>query len=159
MHTRNDLPEGTRAKIIPMLQERLADSIDLMLQVKQAHWNVRGPGFIELHLLFDKIAEETEEYPDLIAERVGQLGGLAEGTIRQASKASKIPDYPTRITTCKDHAAALATALSSFAALARKSIADATEAEDAVTADILTEITRGLDKNMWFVEAHTQAER
>ena len=158
MHTRNDLPEKTRKEVVQLLQERLADSIDLMVQAKQAHWNVKGPDFIALHELFDKIAAQSVEYADLVAERIVQLGGVAEGTIRLAAKASNLPEYPLGIHSGKEHVAALAHVLSFYAELSRKTIAQADELEDAVTADIFTGITREVDKNMWFVEAHAQAD-
>src|ERR1700733_16080434 len=96
--TLNDLPEETRAELINLLNQRLADSIDLQTQAKQAHWNVKGPNFIALHELFDKISEESEEYPDLIAERIAQFGGIAEGTIQVAANRTSLPDYPLILT-------------------------------------------------------------
>ena len=78
--TKNSLPEDVRSQVVPMLNQRLADCIDLQSQCKQAHWNVKGPSFIGLHELFDQINEAVEEYVDRIAERVVQLGGIAEGT-------------------------------------------------------------------------------
>src|SRR5579862_6301655 len=77
--TRNDLPAGTRTKIIELLNARLADAIDLGAQTKHAHWNVKGPNFIALHELFDKIYSEVSEDVDMIAERIMQLGGSAHG--------------------------------------------------------------------------------
>ena len=159
MHeTKNDLPEKTRLQVAALLQERLADATDLMIQAKQAHWNVKGPGFIGLHELFDKIAEDSEEYVDLIAERIVQLGGIAEGTIRLTAKKSQLPEYPLNISAGKEHVEALSHALAFFGELTRKTINQANELKDANTADILTEISRGADKYLWFVEAHAQAD-
>src|SRR5436305_14538665 len=92
--TKNDLSEATRAKVVELLNSRLADCIDLQTQTKQAHWNVKGPNFIALHELFDKINEDAEDYVDDIAERVVQLGGVAEGTARTVAKRSSLSEYP-----------------------------------------------------------------
>src|SRR5262245_44580229 len=112
--TRNDMPEATRLKVIEILNARLADCFDLYSQTKQAHWNVKGPSFIALHELFDEVASTVLEYVDLIAERVIQLGGVAEGTARSAAARSTLPEYPLDIAAGHDHVEALAQALSSF---------------------------------------------
>ncbi len=158
MHkTRNDLPVTVRIKVAALLQARLADSIDLMIQAKQAHWNVKGPDFFALHQLFDKLAEDAEAYADLVAERIVQLGGTAEGTLRVAARKSSLPEYPLAIASGRKHIAALSVSLSAFGKLARKTIDLANGLKDADTADIFTEISRGADKYLWFVEAHAQA--
>ena len=89
--TRNDIARSNRKKVIALLNARLADGVDLYSQIKQAHWNVKGPHFIGLHELFDDVAEVVEKYIDELAERAVQLGGVAEGTIRMAVKASSLP--------------------------------------------------------------------
>src|SRR5260370_14600481 len=101
--TRNDLPEPTRTKLIDLLNARLADCIDLQTQTKQAHWNVKGPTFIALHELFDKINEAVEDYVDDIAERAVQLGGVAEGTARMAAKRSSLTEYPAKAVDVPSH--------------------------------------------------------
>jgi starvation-inducible DNA-binding protein len=156
--TKNDLQLKIRTQIASLLQERLADSIDLMIQSKQAHWNVKGPSFFSLHELFDKVSESIEEYVDLIAERIVQLGGIAEGTIQSVAKKTNLPEYPMDISDGKEHVARLSHALAYFGEVARKTIEQATELNDADTADIFTEISRGVDKWLWMVEAHTQGE-
>jgi starvation-inducible DNA-binding protein len=156
--TKNDLPAAARAEAIPLLNQRLADCIDLQTQCKQAHWNVKGPHFIALHKLFDEINEEVEEYVDLLAERVVQLGGIAEGTIGAVAKRTSLIDYPLTLVTGEEHVAALSDALAEFGRTARIAIEEMNELEDADSADILTEISRGVDKWLWFVEAHQQAE-
>ncbi len=92
--TKNNLPESVRLQVTTLLQSCLVDSIDLTLQAKQAHWNVKGPSFIALHELFDKVAEDAETYLDLIAERIVQLGGIAVGTLGPVEKRSNLPAYP-----------------------------------------------------------------
>jgi len=157
--TENDLPKDARVELIGLLNQRLADSIDLQLQLKQAHWNVKGPHFIGLHELFDQIDEAVEGYVDLIAERIVQLGGIAEGTARVAAARSRLEEYPLDIADGHAHVEAVAKALSTFGHEARKTIDEAEELGDADTADIFTEISRGLDKWLWFVEAHSQADK
>ena len=157
--TKNDLPEATRGKMVELLNARLADSIDLQTQAKQAHWNVKGPNFIALHELFDKINEEVEDYVDDIAERAVQLGGIAEGTARMVAKRSSLAEYPVMSVDGRGHVEALSSALVAFGAAARKGIDQANELGDLDTADLFTEISRGIDKWLWFVEAHCQAER
>lgn len=157
--TKNDLAEGTRGKVITLLNARLADCTDLQTQTKQAHWNVKGPNFIALHELFDKINEEVEDYVDDLAERAVQLGGVAEGTARMVAKKSTLPEYPANAADGRSHVDALSTALAAFGKSARQAITEANDLGDLDTADLFTEISRGIDKWLWFVEAHLQAER
>jgi starvation-inducible DNA-binding protein len=157
--TRNDIFEEKRTKIIEALAPRLADAVDLKLQLKQAHWNVKGPNFIALHEPFDKVAAEVEGYVDLIGERILQLGGVADGSARTVAAASGLAPYPDAITSGQDHVNAIANALAAFGRSARAAIDRAAELGDADTADILTEISRGIDKSLWFVEAHAHGSR
>jgi len=154
--TKNDLPEATRVEVIALLNQRLAECIDLQTQCKQAHWNVKGPSFIGLHKLFDEINESVEEYVDLIAERVVQLGGIAEGTIGAVEGRSTLVDYPLTLSSGAEHVAALSDALAAFGRTARLGIEEMDELKDADSADMLTEISRGVDQWLWFVEAHQQ---
>jgi starvation-inducible DNA-binding protein len=157
--TKNDLPEPARKKAIELLNARLADVIDLQTQMKQAHWNVKGPNFIALHELFDKINEDVEDYVDLIAERVVQLGGIALGTARSIAQRSQLKEYPLNIASGRDHVEAVSSALATFGKSARAAIDASDEVRDKDSADIMTEVSRGVDKWLWFVEAHLQAER
>ena len=154
--TKNDLPHDTRVQATELLGQRLADCIDLQTQCKQAHWNANGPNFIALHKLFDEINEEVEDYVDLIAERIVQLGGVAEGTVRAVAARSALIDYPLALSSGEEHVAALSDSLSAFGRTARIGIEEMNELEDADSADILTEVSRGIDKWLWFVEAHQQ---
>ena len=157
--TKNDLPEAMRAEVVSLLNQRLADAVDLQAQCRQAHWNVKGPDFIALHKLFDDVNESVGEYIDLLAERVVQLGGVAEGTVGVAAQRTTLIDYPLTITTGFEHCAALSDALSQFGRQTRIGIEEMTELQDAGTADVLTEISRGIDKWLWFVEAHLPHDR
>jgi starvation-inducible DNA-binding protein len=154
--TKNDLPEATRVEVIGLLNRRLADAIDLETQAKQAHWNVKGPAFIALHELFDQVHGAVDEYADLIAERIVQLGGIAEGTVEVVADRSSLLDYPLGLSQGREHVAALSDALSEFGRAVRIGIEEMGELGDADAADILTEISRGVDKWLWFVEAHLE---
>ncbi len=152
--TKNDLPADIRGQVAGLLNQRLADAIDLQTQCKQAHWNVKGPAFIALHELFDQVNAAAQEYVDLIAERVVQLGGMAEGTARSVARRSTLTDYPLTIISGPEHVAALSDALSQFGRSARMGIDEMDDLGDAASADILTEVARGVDKWLWFVESH-----
>jgi len=157
--TRNDLPASVRTPIVNLLNNRLADAIDLGTQAKQAHWNVKGPNFIALHELFDQIAEHIEDHVDTIAERITALGGTANGTIAAVSRTSTLTPYPTEITDGVQHVDALSSAVASFGAKVRKAIDEAAKAGDADTSDLFTGISREIDKDLWFLEAHLHAKR
>lgn len=160
MHdTRNDLPTKTRAKVIELLNARLADALDLEAQSKQAHWNVKGPNFIALHELFDKVHGRVEEHVDTIAERIVALGGTALGTVSVVAKASSLSAYPLQIVDGLDHVDALAGSLAAFGKLVRKAIDASAKLGDAGTSDLFTGVSRDIDQQLWFVEAHTQAGR
>ena len=154
--TKNDIPETTRRQMIELCNARLADAIDLQTQSKQAHWNVKGPHFIALHELFDKVNDEVEDYVDLIAERAVQLGGSVEGTARSVAKRSTLAEYPLKIATGRQHVEAFSSALAAFGKLVRSAVEDSDEDKD--TNDIFIEISRGVDKWLWMVEAHLHPE-
>jgi len=154
--TKIDLSEKLRRNVIVILNDRLSDAIDLQSQVKQAHWNVKGPNFIALHELFDKISDAVLGQIDEIAERVTSLGGTAEGTVAVAARRSKLKNYPLSITAGKDHLLYLSTQLSFFGKAVRSAIAETDELGDADTADLFTGISREIDKYLWFLEAHLQ---
>ena len=156
--TKNDLPAPNRAQMIETLNQRLADAIALQTQAKQAHWNVKGPHFIGLHRLFDEVSDAVLGYIDLIAERAVQLGGVAEGTAKMAVQRAHLRPYPLDISTGKDHCEALSSALAVFGAGVRQGIDEADKAGDKGTSDLFTEVSRGTDQWLWFVEAHLQAD-
>lgn len=159
MHpTKNDLPVEKRVPVVELLNGILADLIDLQLQAKQAHWNVKGSNFIALHELFDTVAEEAEEFVDTVAERIAALGGRPEGTIAVASQRSRLALYPLEIVSGRAHVDALSTSLSMVGKIARSGIDQATELGDAGTADLFTEVSRSIDKKLWFVESHLQGD-
>lgn len=155
--TRVGIREAVRVPMIALLNQQLADTIDLYSQTKQAHWNVKGAAFYQTHLLFDELAEGIEGYVDLIAERATALGGTAQGTARMASTASRLTEFPGD---CADAPASIDALASRFAAVGastRMGVEAATRSGDACTADLLTQVARGLDASLWFLEAHLQS--
>ena len=154
--SRNDTPHDIRQTMITLLNQQLADTFDLYSQVKQAHWNVKGMHFVQLHLLFDELAKSLIEYIDLIAERVTALGGMVTGTIRMASTNSQLPEFPVEIVEGKQVLDVLAMRYGVYGSSSRAAIAKAAEDGDQATADLFTEISRTIDKHLWFLDAHLQ---
>ena len=152
--TKNDLPKPAREKLAALLNARLADAIDLRLQIKHAHWNVKGPSFIALHELFDKVAASIDEYADELAERAVQLGASAEGRIAVVAKAGMLAAYPSSLTRESQHVEAVSKALAAFGKSVRAAIDKADDLGDADSADLFTEVSRGTDKWLWLVESH-----
>ena len=160
MHkTRNDLSSDVRSRVSQLLNSRLASAIDLYLQTKHAHWNVKGPSFIALHELFDKLGEELEEHIDDIAERAVALGAVAEGTSNVVVERTQLAKYPAQVNEGLAHVDALANAYAAFGKSVREAIDDAGKAGDADTSDLFTAVSRGIDKSLWLLEAHRQTER
>lgn len=153
-NTRIDLPVDIRAQVVAILNQTLAASLDLKTQTKQAHWNVKGTDFYQLHELFDEIAGELEEFIDMFAERITTLAGTAMGTARLAAANSILPEYPYDIVDGVDHITALADRFAPYAAHLRAAIDQTDELGDLDTADLYTEISRTIDKRLWFLEAH-----
>ncbi|HEY1506338.1 MAG TPA: DNA starvation/stationary phase protection protein Dps [Stellaceae bacterium] len=154
--TQNDLKSNTKTVSIELLNQLLADSIDLALLTKQAHWNLKGPQFIAVHEMIDGFRTEIDTHVDTMAERVVQLGGTALGTTQVVAKATSLKPYPTDIYKIKDHLEALIGHYGKAANAVRAGIESSDDAGDADTADILTAYSRALDKALWFLEAHTQ---
>ncbi len=152
--TKLDLKSNVKSVAIDLLNARVADGIDLALVTKQAHWNLRGAQFIAVHEMLDGFRTELDGHVDTMAERVVQLGGTALGTVQTVTKASELPAYPTDIHAISDHLDALIERYGQFANSVRKNIDEADEAGDKDTADILTGVSRSLDKALWFLEAH-----
>jgi starvation-inducible DNA-binding protein len=157
--TRNDLPTNAKQVAIALLKARLADAIDLRLATKHAHWNVKGPQFISLHEMFDTFVVGLDEHIDTMAERITALGGTALGTTQQVMTETKLPAYPVAITAGADHLKELIARYGALANTVRRNIDEAAEAGEADTADVFTGLSRALDKNLWFLEAHVQSDR
>jgi starvation-inducible DNA-binding protein len=155
MHqTNNTLSENIRTQSVAALNKHLAAAIDLHGQIKQAHWNVRGPTFIAIHKLFDEVAATALEASDLLAERAAGLGGTAEGTVQVASKTSFLAPYKLGVADEAKHVEAVSAALAAFGQSIRDAAGTSTTQGDTTTADLFTEISRGVDQQLWFVDSH-----
>lgn len=152
--TRIDLAAEVRTEVIKILNKTLAATLDLKTQTKQAHWNVKGMDFYQLHELFDEMATELEEYVDMVAERVTALAGTALGTARIAASESILPEYPLDAVSGVEHVTALADRYAAYGKHLREAIDTTDNLGDADTADLYTEISRTIDKRLWFLEAH-----
>jgi starvation-inducible DNA-binding protein len=152
--SRIDLSDHVRKGAIALLQSRLSDALDLEAQTKQAHWNVKGRDFIQLHELFDKVHGIVEDQVDTIAERITALGGVADGRVQTTAKKTQLYEYSLETVTGEEHLKVLAAVLAQFGKAVRKDIAAADEFGDADTADVFTEVSREIDKQLWFIEAH-----
>jgi starvation-inducible DNA-binding protein len=151
-----DIKAKAREALIALLNQQLADCFDLYSQSKQAHWNVKGSDFIALHELFDDLSATLLPFADELAERVTQLGGYALGTARMSAANSSLAEYPIAATGGQDHLKALVERYALFAASTRAAIDTANGLDDLDTADLFTEISRAIDKGLWFLEAHLQ---
>ncbi len=155
-NTHNDMPHEVRHAMVTLLNEQLADTFDLYSQTKQAHWNVKGLDFMQLHEFFDMLAESLLEYVDMIAERATALGGIAMGTARMSAQQSRLPEFPTDIFTGKQIVEVLAQRFGHYASTTRAGIEMAATHGDQDTSDLFTEISRTIDKHLWFIDAHLQ---
>jgi starvation-inducible DNA-binding protein len=156
--TRIDIPEDSRQKLVDLLNRQLADTTDLFTQLKYAHWNVKGSDFIQLHELFDQVAGDVLGFADLIAERATTLGGTANGTVRQAASTSTLTEYPTKAVDGMESVRAVADRVADYAASTRRAMEESEDLGDTSTNDLFTEVSRQVDKDLWFLEAHLQAK-
>jgi len=148
------LSATVRAQMIPVLNQLLADAIDLGLQARQAHWNVKGPLFVPLHALFDEVGNVLDELADEIAERAVALGGVAAGTLHTVAAATRLPAWDPGLLAGMEHLRALGASLADFTRSSREAIDLAATAGDATTADLFTEVSRATDKLLWKISAH-----
>jgi starvation-inducible DNA-binding protein len=148
------MPEAIRSQSVVLLNNHLAAAIDLHAQVKQAHWNVRGPGFFPIHELFAKVSSEVEEFSDQLAERAGSLGGTALGTVQVAAKQTFLAPYSLGIADEHSHVFAISGALAAFGRSVQKASAQATALGDPETADLFQQISRAVDLELCFVDSH-----
>ncbi len=153
-----NIPEENRQAVIQLLNQQLADTFDLFSQTKQAHWNVKGPNFYQLHELYDELAAALLPHVDAIAERATALGGFAMGTARMAAASSRLQDYPQDAVDDLANVQALAQCYAAVAASTREAADQAEQQEDMDTNDLLIEVSRDLDKFLWFLEAHLQGQ-
>jgi starvation-inducible DNA-binding protein len=156
--TRNDLAAEVRQRVVDLLNQRLAETLDLYTQCKHAHWNVKGERFFQLHELFDQLAKDVFGFIDEIAERATALGGYAKGTVRMASAGSQLIEFPADAVDGQQCLEVLIERFARYAADNRRAIDTAQNEDDMATADLLTEVARAIDKDLWFLEAHVQRQ-
>jgi starvation-inducible DNA-binding protein len=155
-HTDIDIPADSRRELIDLCNQQMADNFDLYTQTKQAHWNVKGIHFYQLHKLFDDLAAVIEPFTDTLAERVTALGGLATGTARMAAEASTLPEYPLDATEGEEHLRLVSERWAAYAASTRAASRRAAELDDPTTEDLFLEISGVVDKGLYFLESHLQ---
>ncbi len=157
--TRNDtLPPPGRAAVCAMLDALLADAIDLAYQVRSAHWNVRGPQFIALHRLLDEVYDAVDGYVDTLAERIGQFGGIAHGTVPTVAARTRLPAGALEVAPARAHVAAVAQVLAAFGKSLREAVAALLGMADQGSANLLIDMGNGVDKHLWLVESHLVGE-
>lgn len=154
--TKIDIPENKRDQLIGLLNQQLADNSNLYSQTKQAHWNVKGIHFFQLHELFDKVAEMIEPYTDTIAERATTLGGVAMGTNTMSAKNTTLPEYPADVVKGEDHLRCVIDRWAAYAASTREAIEKSSELGDPTTEDMFTEVSRHVDLGLYFLESHVE---
>jgi starvation-inducible DNA-binding protein len=154
--TQIDLEQDTRQEMVDLCNQQMADLFDLFSQTKQAHWNVKGPQFYPLHELYDELAGVLLGFVDMVAERATALGGIATGTVRMAAEASTLPEFSDGAVGSMESVRLLVERYAKVAESTREAIDKAEEAEDMDTADLFTEVSREIDKSLWFLEAHIQ---
>jgi starvation-inducible DNA-binding protein len=155
-NTRINLDENTRSALIEKGNALLASTLDLQSQVKQAHWNIKGPQFFARHELFDDLAKHLREWSDDLAERVSTLGGQARGTVRLAGESSRLREYDVEAVDGRRHLQVLAERYGDYTRIIREMLESKSVRDDVVTEDLLTEIARGSELDMWFLESHLQ---
>lgn len=155
----DNLEDNARQEMIGLLNDRLAECIDLTLAVKQAHWNVKGSSFIGFHELLDDVAERFRDHSDLMAERAVILGGFARGTTRVVAEQTKLEPYPLDLADIPRNAAELRDRMMAFGGRLRDGIEAADDAGDMDTSDLFTEVSRSVDKDAWFVGAHAEVTK
>jgi starvation-inducible DNA-binding protein len=149
------LSPDTRTKLIAELNARLVDGVDLYTQVKAAHWNVKGDTFMPLHQMFDKLAEDVEDYNDDIAERAVILGGDAQGTARDAAARSRLPPFDQATTTPRAtrFVKVLVDRLDVYLVGLRVSRDFSRKVDDQDTFELLTTTIMAVEKWGWFLRA------
>lgn len=156
--TQNTLPADTRHVSIEAMNSIVAHMIDVALAAKHAHWNVRGPGFLSYHQLFDRTFNELMTQIDAVGERVTALGGIAQGTVQTVVGATPLAPYPVLSIAEQEHATELSMRLGQLGTTVRAAAIDAGRRDDIVTADVLTDASAAVDSLLWLIESHRTTE-
>jgi starvation-inducible DNA-binding protein len=146
-----DFKPNQRKLLAQPLGSVLVDLLDLNLSLKQAHWNVRGINFYSLHAFFDALASQVSELVDLVAERIVQLGFPAQGGVEDIMQGSHLAQFEL------GSADKMLNQLSQFYVGVLKTVRALIDelSFDPVTVDILTEVARSLEKQLWQLSVHT----
>jgi len=155
--TRSYLSENVRATSVGLLNQALADLSAVTLQLKHAHWNVKGIEFYQLHELFEDLYESFEPHIDAVAERASALGGRPMGTAPAVAQQTSIPEFSHTAVDGQSLLREMADRLSVLDASLYQQIETANQRGDLDTADLLNEVSRDVTKAQWFVESHLQS--
>ena len=151
------LPDDVKKKVVDAMNVTLAASLDMYSQAKYAHWNVKGVNFYQLHLVFDDVAKTIFKQIDAIAERITQLGGTANGTVRMSAASSPIPPYNVDALSGPDHVSALADSLGVYAKELREASEKVDEFGDGPTSDFYNQLIVDAEEELYFLESHLEA--
>lgn len=151
------LPEDVKEKVVGIMNTTLAGSLDMYSQAKYAHWNVKGVNFYQLHLVFDDVAKTIFKQIDAIAERITQLGGTANGTVRMSAGTSPIPPYNVEALSGPDHLEALANSLGVYCKELREASDKIDDAGDGPTSDFYNQLIVDAEEELYFLESHLEA--
>lgn len=151
------LEDDVKQKVVDVMNVRLGAALDMYSQAKFAHWNVKGLNFYQLHLVFDATAKVIFKQIDPIAERITQLGGVANGTVRQSAAGSPIPAYNVNAVTGPEHLNALADALGVYCKELREASDDIEEIGDDPSADFFKQLVIEAEEELYFLESHLEA--
>ena len=135
-------------------QAVLVDLIELHVQGKQAHWNIVGTNFRDLHLQLDEIIEAARGFADEMAERMRALHALPDGRSSTVSKSTSLAEFPAGLINTKDAIEKIVAALEAAVGTMRK-VHDEVDEEDPTTADLLHEFIAKLEQYAWMVNAET----
>jgi len=152
----NETSDDVRTTLVQLLNKQLAETVDLRSQVRQAHFNVRGPYIQELRSLFDGLTLDLRHFADLIAERIRTLGGCAAATVRFVAHESCLRDYPLDALDAHDHLEALLSSYSRYELDTRHNLKVTQEVGDFETAGLLQIISVSTERNLWFLEAYLE---
>jgi starvation-inducible DNA-binding protein len=150
------IDEGSLDDLVDMLNQSLADTLDLAYQTKQAHWNVKGPNFYSLHLLFDSLYGQLSAYVDAFAERAVTLGGHAYGTIRVAASSTGLEEYPLDAKKGSSHVDALVDRYGAYTSRLRHALRQSEKHGDRDSADLYIKATSAMDKAIWMLTSHQE---